>query len=390
MTKYDAASGIGYGVLAEEAVDKSGETFDYETSKPHVQAWSEGFKKLTEGKSAGNLRAMHGNVAAGKFLAVEFDDAAKKIPVSFQVVDANEREKCAGGVYTGLSIGGQYLKRWKGTDGEDRYTAKLYEGSLVDNPCMYGATFEFVRAAGVDPEMRKFVGSKKLAKSVKQEGDEWVVYDADDKEVSRHATEDEAKAADGKKPPMDEKKKEAAARARVKKADDAPPSDAGDEILARLKELLAEAEDILGVAREDAPASGPPMERFIKDIKEQIATELVKAIEPLAQIPTTVQDGIAKTVGETVAKAVEAATGDLQKSIAGIDARVKVCEDRPAQAGTPVRRVEKAVGGPVAPDAAKPVATDLMKLINEAKASGQVSEAAVRELAIWSASRLMP
>jgi len=115
---------------------------------------------------------MHTTIAAGKFLEVRCDDATKTVPVSFKVVDPVEKQKCIEGVYTGLSIGGDYVKRWKDPErpGVFRYTAKLAEGSLVDNPCMYGATFQLVRAAGAEPELAKFAGAVALEKVKPLEG----------------------------------------------------------------------------------------------------------------------------------------------------------------------------------------------------------------------------
>jgi hypothetical protein len=74
-----------------------------------------------------------------------------------KIVDNNEWEKVVQGVYTGFSIGGSYVKRW--TDGAStRYTAKPAEVSIVDNPCMYGATFTMVKADGAF-EYRGFAGA---------------------------------------------------------------------------------------------------------------------------------------------------------------------------------------------------------------------------------------
>jgi ATP:corrinoid adenosyltransferase len=151
IRKVDAAKREVHGVMAEEARDKSGEIFDYESSKPYVKEWSEGFEKDTDGKSAGNVRAQHGKVAAGKLVSIAFDDANKCIPVVAKIVDNNEWEKVQEGVYTGFSIGGSYVKRW--ADGSaTRYTAKPSEVSIVDNPCMYGAKFTMVKADGAVEE----------------------------------------------------------------------------------------------------------------------------------------------------------------------------------------------------------------------------------------------
>jgi len=154
LTKVDEVRHEVTGVLAEEAPDKSGEIFDYESSKPFFKAWNAEFEKATEGRSLGNLREMHQPVAVGKFVRVEYDDPAKQIVVTAKIVDREAWQKVAEGVYTGFSIGGKYVKSWR--DGEYvRYTAEPNEGSLVDNPCMYGTHFSAIKADGTT-EVRKF------------------------------------------------------------------------------------------------------------------------------------------------------------------------------------------------------------------------------------------
>lgn len=154
ITKVDAVQRLVYGSLATEAVDKTGEIFDYETSKPHVEKWSGDIAKATDGKSVGNLRAMHGKTAAGKFTELTCNDVAKRVDVCAKVVDNDEWEKVAEGVYTGFSIGGSYVKKWK--DGEHtRYTANPSEGSLVDNPANPESQFAMIKEGGAQ-EMRKF------------------------------------------------------------------------------------------------------------------------------------------------------------------------------------------------------------------------------------------
>ncbi len=157
MTKYDAEKGIAYGVAASSSLDRSGEIFDYAGSKPHFEKWSAAAVAATAGKSFGNLRSMHGNVAAGKLEQITFNDDDELIEIAAKVVDPVEQKKCEEGVYTGFSMGGKYIKKW--TDKENpkatRYIADPYEISLVDLPCIPDATFEYVKAAGV-MELRKF------------------------------------------------------------------------------------------------------------------------------------------------------------------------------------------------------------------------------------------
>jgi hypothetical protein len=170
LVKVDLEKREIHGIMAEEVEDKAGETFDYLTSKPYIRKWSEGIEKASDGKSLGNVRVMHGSVAAGKVVALEFDDVNKKIPVVVKVVDDNEWAKVQEGVYTGFSLGGRYVRKW--TDGDTtRYTASTAELSIVDNPCMYGATFTAIKADGSE-EMRKFVGMKKAAKTKTVSGEE--------------------------------------------------------------------------------------------------------------------------------------------------------------------------------------------------------------------------
>jgi hypothetical protein len=74
ITKIDAAQRLVYGVVTAEKPDVSGEVCDYASTKPHYQKWSRKFASVTEGKSLGNLRAMHSNVAAGKLVEIAFND----------------------------------------------------------------------------------------------------------------------------------------------------------------------------------------------------------------------------------------------------------------------------------------------------------------------------
>lgn len=153
ISKVDAVKGIVYGVAASATPDRSGEVFDYSGSKPYFEKWSEAIHKATDGKSYGNLRSMHGSVAAGKLDAIAFNDADQQIEVAAKVVDQNELQKVIEGVYTGFSIGGKYITRKKDGD-HTKYVADPYEISLVDLPCIPDATFEVVKAGG--SELRKF------------------------------------------------------------------------------------------------------------------------------------------------------------------------------------------------------------------------------------------
>lgn len=159
ISKVDETKHEVWGVATAEMVDKDGEIFDYDSSKPFFKAWSDEISKATDGKSLGNIREMHEPSAVGKLVAISFDDELKQIPVGAKIVDDIAWKKCMEGVYTGFSIGGKYENAWK--DGEYvRFTAKPYEISIVDNPCVPGAHFTAVKADG-KVEVRKFAAQVK-------------------------------------------------------------------------------------------------------------------------------------------------------------------------------------------------------------------------------------
>jgi hypothetical protein len=157
ITKIDTARRLVFGVVTAERPDGSGEVCDYASTKPLYQKWSQNFAEATDGRSLGNLRAMHGNVAAGKVVDIAFNDSARQVEICGKVVDDAEWQKVEEGVYTGFSQGGRYLKRWPDPSEPSltRYTAEPLEISLVDHPCLPEATFSVLKADG-SMELRKF------------------------------------------------------------------------------------------------------------------------------------------------------------------------------------------------------------------------------------------
>lgn len=157
LTKVNEADRTVEGIIASEALDRSGEIFDYEKSVPHFKSWSEGIAKATEGKNLGNVRVMHGKVVAGVTKTLNFDDDAKQITVKAEIVDDNEWNKVQKGCYTGFSIGGTYGSKWDDPVLKaQRYEAIPSEYSLVDLPCNPEAQFTVIKADGSE-ELCKFV-----------------------------------------------------------------------------------------------------------------------------------------------------------------------------------------------------------------------------------------
>ena len=148
MLKADQATRMLYARI-DESPDRSGMIMDYATTKPHYQAWSQEMTKLSDGKSLGNVRAMHGLSGAGRVVSMDFDDDAKAIDFAIEVVDDDEWTKVEKGVYTGVSPGGRYARQWQ--DGQfKRYTGVPAEISLVDIACMPRANFTMMKADGAE------------------------------------------------------------------------------------------------------------------------------------------------------------------------------------------------------------------------------------------------
>jgi hypothetical protein len=160
VNKIDEERRMVFGCAAAEEADRQNEVMDYAGSKPFFQAWSASVKKDSQGKSAGNVREMHGLSAVGTLDQIQFDDAAKRIEVAAKIIDDDAWKKCVAGVYCGFSIGGRYAKSWQDSSGLTHYVADPCEVSIVDRPAIPSATFQLVKSDG-STEIRKFAIEKK-------------------------------------------------------------------------------------------------------------------------------------------------------------------------------------------------------------------------------------
>lgn len=162
VTEQPDGTCIVRGRMTAEELDKSNEILDYAKSKPQIEKWRDETLAASGGKSLGNIRAMHGKVAAGIATNIYFDDANKAVDLESHIVDLQEAKKCVAGVYTGYSIGGGYAERWpdEAIKGAFRFVPTMVETSLVDKPCVASAVFSYVKADGTT-EMRKFVDPPK-------------------------------------------------------------------------------------------------------------------------------------------------------------------------------------------------------------------------------------
>lgn len=155
--KVDAQKREVWGVVTAEVPDKEDEVCDYAGTKPHYQALIDEMSKATDGGNYCPLREMHQPSAVGKGIGYELRDLDKEIFFGYKVVDDTAWRKVEEKVYTGFSHGGVKV----GEDIPDpvfkgcmRYVAKPSEVSLVDNPCLGVAHFQYVSKTG-DVELRK-------------------------------------------------------------------------------------------------------------------------------------------------------------------------------------------------------------------------------------------
>lgn len=295
ITKIDAAQRLVYGVVTAEMPDVTGEVCDYASTKPHYQKWSQNFADASGGKSLGNLRAMHGNIAAGKLVDIAFNDAQRRIEICGKVVDDDEWNKVEEGVYTGFSQGGRYLKRWPDPDAPNlmRYTAEPLEVSLVDHPCLPQATFAVIKADG-STELRKF---KTAAQS-----EAMVLVDALTKIGARHS-----------------------------KAD---------------KDRIKQAHDVLvGLDPDCCPAAAIPGANV--HAKPKFSPQAGEGAAPSADAVDNGEDTakFAKMLDRTMAKAL----GGINDKLDAMNARVKKIEDQPLPLGTSSVRVAEKVDDAVIP-----------------------------------------
>lgn len=202
LTKVDAVNRLVYGIATEEKPDRTGEIFDYEKSKPYYEKWSAEISKASDGKSLGNLRAMHGRTVAGKVTELTFNDPMKRIEICAKVVDENEWQKVLEGCYTGFSQGGGYVSRVPDSANPNlkRYVADPTEISLVDLPCLPTATFQLIKSIGAVSEME--VHSFKPISDEKgvQEAFEKFQKEFGDLAFQKHAPGREMSVTDGELP----------------------------------------------------------------------------------------------------------------------------------------------------------------------------------------------
>jgi hypothetical protein len=336
LAKVDLDRRLVTGVATAETPDRSGEIFDYSSSKPYFEKWSAEAAAASGGKSFGAVRAMHTPIAAGKLTDIAFDDNAKRITVVAKIVDDDEWRKVQEGVYTGFSQGGRYVKRWADPDsGLTRYTADPHEISLVDLPCVPDATFDVVKDGMV--EKRSFASRAEAGDSANADIDaDDEDLDADKREFSAAQREKDAEEGvampDGSYPIRSAKDVANAVRDCCRSGEKA---DVKAHIIARAKAIGAESalpDAWTETADKAAAASGPLGAAHAPDALAKVAAVLTHAASKLDR---------ATAENARLRKALD----DLTPALTAMTKRIAALEAQPLPAKAALRSIAKSADG---------------------------------------------
>lgn len=317
IIKVNAKDQTVEGIGADETPDTDGEIFDYESSKPYIEEWSskqaETTKAAGQEVSYGNIRGQHdAKVAAGRVAEpIDFDDTKKSVFLKTKIIDKDEFQKCLEGVYTGFSVKGRSVKKWR--DGRHmRYTVAPVEFSLVDVPCNPGATFTVVKTDGSsedheflpDDEIvkRKFSAGdrKKLADSGKALPDgSFPIEDREDLENAIHAY--------GRAKDKTAAKKHIIARAKDLGATDMLP----DDWTSTKKSADGDVYEIQGVRRFHEE----PVEEFVERAVSTLVSKAADEAKPKEK--TMDPKEIAKAAASEKMKAARKAHNDIGACVGG-------------------------------------------------------------------------
>ena len=347
LLKVDLDRRLVSGVATAETPDRAGEIFDYASSKPYFEQWSADALAASGGKSFGAVRAMHGNVAAGKLTDIAFDDDAKRITVAAKIVDDDEWRKVQEGVYTGFSQGGRYVKRWPDTDtGLTRYTAEPHEISLVDLPACATRLSKWSRTAlsrsGPSPRVAEAAAPDQETDAVTAPIDQTLdaidaALGAEKREFSAAEREKDAEAGvampDGSYP--------------IKSADDVENAvrdynrsgqkpDVKAHIIARAKAIGAESA-LPDDWTKKADKSAAPI--VASSAPHDAPEALAKAAAALAQAARKLERAVEENT--VLRKALD----DLSPALAELKKRVAALEAQPLPAKAALRSVAKTADG---------------------------------------------
>jgi hypothetical protein len=137
ISKVDPSTRTVEGVATDESIDSHGEILDYQASKQAFAGWQK------------NIREMHSNIACGRAVSIQCDDAAKSISIKARISRGAEDtwQKCLDGTLRCFSVGGTRLRSEIRSDGIRRTSEyRLGEVSLVDVGANPSTSFKIVKS----------------------------------------------------------------------------------------------------------------------------------------------------------------------------------------------------------------------------------------------------
>src|SRR5215472_6476848 len=143
------------GVATSERLDLDGQRADYDWAKAAFGDWFDRW---------GNVREMHGRVAAGKALNIQFDDGARQIIVTSKAVDPGTIAKLDEGILKGYSWGSKSVPGNPIKLQTDEFGAEWIKGgaltelSYVDQPCNWDCTISVTKMAKAGRTLAKSAG----------------------------------------------------------------------------------------------------------------------------------------------------------------------------------------------------------------------------------------
>ena len=126
------------GVGTSESIDNDGDILEYTSTKKAIQTWVE------KCNGVGNLRGQHNpKWLVGIIPDIQFDDVNKLVKLETEILDPLAKEYTLKGAFNGFSIGvGEYTTKMLGNGARMVYPSRVFEFSLVDQPCNHDSVLE--------------------------------------------------------------------------------------------------------------------------------------------------------------------------------------------------------------------------------------------------------
>ncbi len=319
------------GIATAEVLDSQGDVVMYDASVKAFEEWGEYFHKITDGASVGNIREMHEPVAAGKAIAWWPIPEKKQIGIRTKAVDPGSCKKILERVLTAFSIAapGSTVERnpidWEGKKASAITGYRLGEVSYVDRGACPEAVFTMVKRdlPSPDPVPAADAPPPAAEPAPVAKGYAEALAAAGTAEDALRVFIAEMAALPGEAATWD-----------LRMMAEALGSICAAKHGITIDAAMVPAADKAAATKVDDPPPAPaPADAGAQKADTAPQTDLVKLLE-----------GHRDELLKAVVDKVDAAKSELTKRLEGIDERLKVVEETPAEQGSPARPVKKTLG----------------------------------------------